>query len=113
MSREGVRALSSMQSGKGNEMNLSVIATWTAEKMPSVATLGLRFWGEYLLRFGYDEHWLFKKLRTDLGIRFRKRAQLLTGQSIYVDPFDSVGKEIYADGCYEQETVALFQSILT
>lgn len=43
----------------------------------------------------------------------RKRAQLLTGQYLYVDPFEYVGGKIAQEGCYEPETVALFRSILT
>jgi FkbM family methyltransferase len=85
---------------------------WIATRTPFLPRVVLRVWADSYLRRPRPEHWLFTTLKARLGYRYRRLARLSSGQSLYVDPFDAVGREIVRSGCYEPETVAVFQALL-
>lgn len=90
----------------------SAVALAAAARAPGIARLLLRLWGRTYAWWPRQPHWLFLRLKRDLGVRLRQRARLFTGQIMVVDPFDSVGRRIARDGCYEPETVMLLQKLL-
>jgi FkbM family methyltransferase len=94
-------------------MSPSGLALRLAATAPGLASLGLRVWAASYLRRPRRPHWLFVKLKSDLRLRLKKRARLCSGQRVCVDPFDIVGGAIARDGCYEPETVAVFQRLLS
>ena len=94
-------------------MSRSGLALRLATTAPRAASLGVRVWAESYIRRPRRQHWLFAKLKTDLRLRLKKPARLFTGQRVCVDPFDIVGGAIARDGCYEPETVAVFQQLLS
>jgi FkbM family methyltransferase len=84
-----------------------------ARRAPALAAIAVRLWSYAQLRNAGREHWLFMKLKSQLQLRLRRRVVLSSGQLIYVDPFEHVGRAIARDGCYEPETVALVRALLT
>jgi hypothetical protein len=88
---------------------VSRVALGIAAKVPKVAGLGVHLWAETYRWKPRKEPWFFLALRFRLQLRLRKRVRLLTGQQLYVDPYDHVGQHIVSSGCYESETVSVFQ----
>ncbi len=94
-------------------MSPSGLALRLATIAPRLASFGLRVWATSYLRRPRPPHWLFVKVKSDLRLRLQRPARLFTGQRLRVDPFDIVGGAIARDGCYEPETVAVFQRLLS
>lgn len=93
-------------------MRRSDLAFWLAHRAPRLSAAVLRLWAESYLRRAREEHWLFQSLKVTLGLRVSRRVRLCTGQFLYVDPFEFVGRRIAASGCYEPDTVGLIRRLL-
>jgi FkbM family methyltransferase len=90
----------------------SAVSLWLARRSPAVASLGVRLWSHAQFRAIGREHWLFLRLKSELRLRLPRPVLLASGQLIFVDPFEHVGRAIARDGCYEPDTVALVRALL-
>jgi FkbM family methyltransferase len=93
-------------------VGISTIAIRVVGLAPRAVTPLVRLWAWRSSRSGAEPHWLLARFRSELGIRNHAKCRLLTGQTIVVDPLDSIGSEIRRNGCYEPDTVALLGSLL-
>lgn len=90
----------------------STNALWLARRFPGAAAIAVRVWAESYLFWPRPVHWLFPLLKAQLNLRISKRLRLPTGDRIFFDPFDGVGREILQHGWSEPDTVALFQRLV-
>lgn len=94
-------------------MRLSTIARVVVRKVPVLPALLVHLWAESYILKPRLPHRFFSALKWHLDYRLTKKVRLVTGQQLYVDPFDSVGRELWQYDCYEPDTVALFHAILS
>lgn len=93
-------------------MHPSQVGLWLADRIPAIARAGVRVWASTYAVSPRREHWLFLAMKSRLWLRVRRQARLLTGQRIWIDPFETIGREIARAGCFEADTVALFRRLL-
>lgn len=93
-------------------MNLSSVAIAFARSRPALTRRLLRAWARWIEGDPERAHWLFLHLKDATGLRLLRTARLLDGQQMRVDPFDSVGDAILREGCFEPETVLVFERLL-
>lgn len=79
---------------------------------PRATSLLTWLWAQSYVASPRDIHWLFRELRQRHPVEVSCRVRLRTGEWCIVDPFDFIGGEIAAKGCYEQETVDFFLNTL-
>jgi len=89
---------------------------WLAKRQPAftkrILWLFTRAYIPYIRASKQQEHWLVTHLAELLGYRIPAIATLANGMKLTVAWNDFVGRAIYEAGCYEQDTVALLQTLL-
>ena len=90
----------------------SEAALWLATHAPGVARVGTRLWARATVRRRRQPHWLLLRLKSELNLRFQEEVRLKSGHSIFLDPFDEIGREIVTEGYFEPETVRVFEALV-